>query len=221
MFQREFALRLFARPGDPLYSRLSVNAQMWAHVSHVMNVGRNNFRPPPQVESAVVRLVPKNPRPQVSYHEWDGLLRVCFLRKNRTLRANFLGTRSVLEMLDDNWRTWCAQHDIMVDDVMDPGEEAAEDVNEDTDVDDPMADQDAFDEDADSLITLGGLSTQGATPSVGCKSKRSKTILLVREKVRRVLEDVTHLAEKRARNCDQGDFLILLWEFNKEGLHFA
>jgi 18S rRNA (adenine1779-N6/adenine1780-N6)-dimethyltransferase len=38
MFQREFALRLVARPGDALYCRLSVNVQMWAHVSHVMKV---------------------------------------------------------------------------------------------------------------------------------------------------------------------------------------
>jgi 18S rRNA (adenine1779-N6/adenine1780-N6)-dimethyltransferase len=32
MFQREFAMRLFAKPGDKLYSRLSVNAQMWAKI---------------------------------------------------------------------------------------------------------------------------------------------------------------------------------------------
>lgn len=67
MFQREFALRLFAKPGDKLYSRLSVNAQMWAKIDHVMKVGRANFKPPPQVESSVVRLVPKKPRPQISY----------------------------------------------------------------------------------------------------------------------------------------------------------
>lgn len=35
MFQREFAMRLFAKPGDKLYSRLSVNAQMWAKIDHV------------------------------------------------------------------------------------------------------------------------------------------------------------------------------------------
>lgn len=34
MFQREFALRLTARPGDSLYCRLSVNAQFWAFVPY-------------------------------------------------------------------------------------------------------------------------------------------------------------------------------------------
>jgi 18S rRNA (adenine1779-N6/adenine1780-N6)-dimethyltransferase len=37
MFQREFAMRLFARPGDKLYSRLNVNAQMWAKRSFYEN----------------------------------------------------------------------------------------------------------------------------------------------------------------------------------------
>lgn len=38
MFQREFAMRLIAKPGDKFYSRLSVNAQMWAKVEHIMKV---------------------------------------------------------------------------------------------------------------------------------------------------------------------------------------
>ena len=38
MVQREFAMRLVARPGDELYCRLSVNAQLLARCSHVMKV---------------------------------------------------------------------------------------------------------------------------------------------------------------------------------------
>ena len=37
-FQHEFAQRLFARPGSTLYSRLSVNTQMWAIVTHIMKI---------------------------------------------------------------------------------------------------------------------------------------------------------------------------------------
>ena len=112
MFQREFAMRLVAKPGDALYSRLSVNAQMWAKVDHILKVGRNNFNPPPQVDSSVVRLVPRNPRPQISYEEWDGMLRCCFIRKNKTLRASFLANTSVMHMIEMNYRTWCAQNDV-------------------------------------------------------------------------------------------------------------
>jgi len=79
MFQREFALRLVAQPGDELYCRLSVNTQLLAKVTHVMKVGKNNFRPPPKVESSVVRIEPLNPPPpinfQVRYHQTTGAAR--------------------------------------------------------------------------------------------------------------------------------------------------
>ena len=94
MFQREFAQRLVAKPGDKLYCRLSVNTQLLARVDIIMKVGKNNFRPPPKVESSVIRLEPINPPPEINYKEWDGMLRICFLRKNKTL-LNSLPTISI------------------------------------------------------------------------------------------------------------------------------
>lgn len=44
--------------------------------------------------------------------EWDGLLRVCFTRKNKTLGAAFKSS-SVLEMLEKNYKTYCALNDIV------------------------------------------------------------------------------------------------------------
>lgn len=109
MFQREFALRLLAKPGDSLYSRLSVNTQMWANVSHVMRVGKNNFKPPPQVESSVVKLEVKTPRPQIDFNEWDGLLRICFVRRNREIAASFKSTK-ILEVLEANYKAFISEH---------------------------------------------------------------------------------------------------------------
>ncbi|XP_017041866.1 probable dimethyladenosine transferase [Drosophila ficusphila] len=103
MFQREFAQRLVAKPGDKLYCRLSINTQLLARVDMLMKVGKNNFKPPPKVESSVVRLEPKNPPPPVNFTEWDGLTRIAFLRKNKTLAATFKVT-SVLEMLEKNYK---------------------------------------------------------------------------------------------------------------------
>ncbi|KAK4537988.1 hypothetical protein CDCA_CDCA15G4013 [Cyanidium caldarium] len=101
MFQREFALRLVARPGDPLYCRLSANVQLLARVEHVLKVGRNNFRPPPRVDSSVVRIEPRQPPPPLSLSEWDGLLRIGFHRKNKTLGSLF-HQEHVLRMLHAN-----------------------------------------------------------------------------------------------------------------------
>ncbi|KAK7086873.1 dimethyladenosine transferase [Halocaridina rubra] len=107
MFQQEFAERLIAKPGDKLYCRLTVNTQLLAKVDHLMKVGKNNFRPPPKVESSVVRIEPKNPVPNINFSEWDGLLRIVFVRKNKTLLANFKQS-SVLQTIQKNYRTWCS-----------------------------------------------------------------------------------------------------------------
>lgn len=89
MFQREFAMRLVAQPGSALYGRLAANVQLLARVEHVLKVGRKNFRPPPKVDSSVVRIEPRHPPPPINFHEWDGLLRLCFARKNKTLGSVF------------------------------------------------------------------------------------------------------------------------------------
>jgi len=86
MFQREFAMRLVAKPGDKLYCRLSINTQLLARVDHIMKIGKNNFRPPPKVESSVVRIEPKNPPPPINFKEWDGLVRIAFIKKIKLLQ---------------------------------------------------------------------------------------------------------------------------------------
>lgn len=113
MFQREFAMRLVAKPGDKLYCRLSVNTQMLSQVDLVMKVGKNNFRPPPKVESSVVRIVPKNPPPPINFQEWDGLVRLCFGRKNKTLSASFK-SKHVLGLLEKNYRIVCTSSDPVI-----------------------------------------------------------------------------------------------------------
>ncbi|KAG4305793.1 hypothetical protein PORY_000703 [Pneumocystis oryctolagi] len=116
MFQREFAMRLVAKPGEHLYCRLSVNVQMWAKVTHIMKVGKNNFKPPPQVESSVVKIEPKIPPPPISFKEWDGLLRICFIRKNKTISSGFK-TPSVISMCEKNYSIWCFQNNIPPDNI--------------------------------------------------------------------------------------------------------
>ncbi|KFY26834.1 hypothetical protein V493_03849 [Pseudogymnoascus sp. VKM F-4281 (FW-2241)] len=238
MFQREFALRLTARPGDALYCRLSVNAQFWARITHIMKVGKNNFKPPPQVESSVVRIEPKtgSDRPGVSWEEWDGMLRVCFVRKNRLMRASWTG-KEVLAMVERNYRVWCAMNDVPLEEGVVDGEDEEMDIGDsgpaqeewdgimdvdgdgDGDVDGGAGDA-AEDDDTPSFFKE--LATQSAAAPQKTKSKRPKTRVaaLVRSKILRVLEE-TELADCRAAKCDENDFLRLLAGFNAEGLHFA
>ena len=114
MFQREFAMRLVAKAGDALYCRLSVNVQLVAKVTHILKVGKNNFRPPPLVESSVVRIEMIQPQPNVDFNEFDGLMRILFVRKNKTLRGNF-NSKKVLEMLEENYKTVCSLKGVEVE----------------------------------------------------------------------------------------------------------
>ncbi|KAK7722565.1 Dimethyladenosine transferase [Diaporthe eres] len=240
MFQREFALRLTARPGDALYNRLSVNAQFFSKITHIMKVGKQNFKPPPQVESSVVRIEPKlgKDRPAVSWAEFDGLLRVVFSRKNKTVRASF-GTKEVLAMVEKNYRTWCAMNDVPVDDsaiedtgANDDDDDEAMGMDVDDNADAPAGGEDeewggimeVDDADEDDVPAFFKEQAAAARPDHTAKTpsrrKKTKAAELVRSKVQRVLE-TTGLADERAGKLDENAFLRLLYAFNKEHIHFA
>lgn len=77
MLQREVAERISAAPGDMSY--LSVFVQFHAAVRIAFNVPRDAFEPAPEVESAVVEIVPLDPMgetPRLSAEDEDGLWRV-------------------------------------------------------------------------------------------------------------------------------------------------
>jgi 16S rRNA (adenine1518-N6/adenine1519-N6)-dimethyltransferase len=63
MFQSEVAQRITAPPGGGEYGRLGVLAQALCEVEIVMTLPARAFTPPPKVDSAVVRLIPRAERP--------------------------------------------------------------------------------------------------------------------------------------------------------------
>lgn len=105
MFQREFALRLTATPNSKFWCRLSSNTQLLSKCDHIMKISKNSYRPPPKVDSSVVKITPKNPLPPVNFLEWDGLTRILFLRKNKKLHALFIN-KNILNVLIENYKTY-------------------------------------------------------------------------------------------------------------------
>lgn len=201
MFQREFAMRLVAQPGDTLYCRLSVNTQLLARVSHLLKVGKNNFRPPPKVDSSVVRIEPRGPLTPVNFKEWDGLVRICFNRKNKTIGSIFR-QKSVLNILEKNYRTLQAlqfsekapSNDMeMALDVSTLGESFG----------DLSMDADYGNDDDDIEMDDGD-------------TKRAE----FKERVLAVLKE-GNFEEKRSSKLAQADFMHLLSLFNKAGIHFS
>lgn len=88
MVQREVAERMAAAPGSRAYGRLSVMVALYARVEHLFDVGAGAFRPPPKVESSVVRLLP-HATPPVAAGEpgrLANLVRQAFSQRRKTLR---------------------------------------------------------------------------------------------------------------------------------------
>jgi 16S rRNA (adenine1518-N6/adenine1519-N6)-dimethyltransferase len=68
MVQKEVADRILADPGNKTYGALAVGVRAVADAERVMNVGRKSFRPVPDVESSVIRIVPHDP-PRVTQQD--------------------------------------------------------------------------------------------------------------------------------------------------------
>jgi 16S rRNA (adenine1518-N6/adenine1519-N6)-dimethyltransferase len=61
MLQKEVVQRLVAVPGTKNYGRLSIMAQYYAKPELMFIVKPGAFNPPPKVDSAIIRLTPKQP----------------------------------------------------------------------------------------------------------------------------------------------------------------
>lgn len=62
-----------------------------------------------------MRIEPRNPPPPIPYKEWDGLTRIAFTRKNKTLAGSFRQS-SVLTTLEKNYKLHCSLHNIKIED---------------------------------------------------------------------------------------------------------
>jgi 16S rRNA (adenine1518-N6/adenine1519-N6)-dimethyltransferase len=92
MLQREVAQRLAAAPGSRAYGSLTVLTALRARVSLGFEVPPEAFAPPPEVESAVVRLdvLPAPPVAVANPEHFRRIVHFAFAQRRKTLR-NSLG----------------------------------------------------------------------------------------------------------------------------------
>jgi 16S rRNA (adenine1518-N6/adenine1519-N6)-dimethyltransferase len=93
MLQKEVVDRMAAESGSKVYGRLSVMLQAYCAVTPLFKVPPGAFRPPPKVDSAVVRLVPRDPaligiRDPVRF---AAIVRAAFGQRRKTLRNALKG----------------------------------------------------------------------------------------------------------------------------------
>ncbi len=93
MLQKEVVERMVAEPGDPDFGRLSVMLQYRFWMEWLIDVPPESFDPPPKVDSAVVRLIPK-PASELKVRNPDKLASVvlaAFAQRRKMLRNTLKG----------------------------------------------------------------------------------------------------------------------------------
>jgi len=88
LIQKEVADRLSAQPGSRDYGYLTVATQALCTVEKLFVVKPASFRPPPKVDSAVVRLTPRPAPLTPDYPQFRKFISACFRQKRKTLRNN-------------------------------------------------------------------------------------------------------------------------------------
>lgn len=99
LIQKEVAERITATPGTREFGYLSVECQHLAKAEYLLSVPPGAFRPPPKVDSAVIRLTPRGAVPTPEDQAFLSFASACFRQKRKTLRNN-LSERYPKEKLD-------------------------------------------------------------------------------------------------------------------------
>ena len=86
MLQKEVVERMAAEPGGKEYGRLSVMLQWRYEIEAVLDVPPEAFDPPPRVDSAVVRMLPRATPPVLDEMRFGELVAVAFSQRRKLLR---------------------------------------------------------------------------------------------------------------------------------------
>jgi 16S rRNA (adenine1518-N6/adenine1519-N6)-dimethyltransferase len=94
LIQKEVAERITAQPGTKAYGYLTVRLALFAASELLFTVKPGSFRPPPKVDSAVIRLRPHDRAAGLGISDpakFLDFVSACFRQKRKTLRNNLTG----------------------------------------------------------------------------------------------------------------------------------
>jgi 16S rRNA (adenine1518-N6/adenine1519-N6)-dimethyltransferase len=86
MLQKEVIDRMVARPATSDYGRLSVMLQWRYAMQNILFVPPESFQPPPRVNSAVVRMVPRKNPAVVDVNLLSEIVQVAFSQRRKLIR---------------------------------------------------------------------------------------------------------------------------------------
>ena len=86
MLQKEVVQRMVAKPACADYGRLSVMLQWRYAMTNILAVPPESFTPPPRVDSAVVRMLPRSDSVALEVRLLEDVVRVAFSQRRKLLR---------------------------------------------------------------------------------------------------------------------------------------
>jgi len=90
MYQKEFAKRLTASPGDREYGRLSIIAKSYCRAEILEVIPKTFFEPVPEVDSAIVRITPEPELIVCRRDLFEDLVRFMFSRRRKMAGKSIL-----------------------------------------------------------------------------------------------------------------------------------
>ncbi|PKO94575.1 MAG: 16S rRNA (adenine(1518)-N(6)/adenine(1519)-N(6))-dimethyltransferase [Betaproteobacteria bacterium HGW-Betaproteobacteria-10] len=120
MLQKEVVERMVAVPGETDFSRISVMLQYRFHIEWLIDVPPESFDPPPKVQSAFVRLIPKdvsalNAKDPAKFAQ---LVQKAFSQRRKMLRNTLKGTLSDAGFAELGITPTCRAEDVTVEDYV-------------------------------------------------------------------------------------------------------
>ena len=132
----------------------------------------------------------------MNFLEWDGMIRMVFNRKHKTLHA-ILTVKSILIILEQNYKTYLSLHNTNNNNNSSSGNSSS----------------------SSSKSTSKSVNTSN-------NNNNSSSMMIVDEVIdmKSIVEEVlntTGYSAQRAAKMDINDFLCLLAAFNEKGIHFT
>ncbi|MDY0975211.1 16S rRNA (adenine(1518)-N(6)/adenine(1519)-N(6))-dimethyltransferase RsmA [Massilia sp. CFBP9012] len=100
MLQKEVVERMVAEPGTKAYSRLSVMLQWRYDMAMLFIVPPTAFDPPPQVESAIVRMVPTRRRLACDGKRLEAVVAKAFSQRRKVIRNCVAGMFTEAQLVE-------------------------------------------------------------------------------------------------------------------------
>jgi 16S rRNA (adenine1518-N6/adenine1519-N6)-dimethyltransferase len=100
MLQKEVVERMVAEPGSKVYGRLSVMLQWLYHMELMFVVPPSAFDPPPQVDSAIVRMIPRAQPLQVDGARLEAVVQKAFSQRRKVIRNCVAGMFTEAQLVE-------------------------------------------------------------------------------------------------------------------------